>query len=178
MTVTISIPPGLAYGANEAVPDMQQGMSVEDAIYHTVHGYPGGVVALAARMGVSPNTLTHKANPNNTTHYLHPRELVAAQHMSGNAAVLHAMAAQLGYACTTALPDQSGGDPVEAFMRMQVAFADLVRAVADPLAEQGHAVTSNEMRRADAMAGDLHTAIGHVLASLRGRMRKAQETAQ
>lgn len=152
---------------------MPQGMSVEDAIYHTVHGYPGGVVALAARMGVSSNTLTHKANPNNTTHYLHPRELVAMQYLSGNTEVLHAMAAQLGYTCTTAMPDQSGGDPVEDFMRLQVAFSDLVRAVADPLSGQRDAVTSNEMRRADAMAGDLHTAIGHMLASLRGRMRPA-----
>ena len=70
--------------------------TVADAIYHTVHGYPGGVVALAARMGVSPNTLTHKANPNNATHHLHPAELVAMQQLSGNAAVLHAMAAALG----------------------------------------------------------------------------------
>jgi len=172
MAVTISIPPSVAYGANEAVPNKPEGMSIDDAIYHTVHGYPGGVTALAARMGVSPNTLTHKVNPNNTTHHLHPRELMAMQYLSGDATVLHAMAAQLGYTCTAALPDQSGGDPVDAFMRLQVAFADLVRAVADPLAEQGHAVTSNEMRRADAMAGDLHTAIGHVLVSLRGRMRK------
>ena len=59
MAVAISIPPGVAYGADEAVPDTQGGMSVEDAIYHTVHSYPGGVTALAARMGVSPNTLAH-----------------------------------------------------------------------------------------------------------------------
>ena len=177
MAVTISIPPGVAYGADEAVPDTQGGMSVEDAIYHTVHNSPGGVTALAARMGVSPNTLTHKANPNNATHHLHPRELVTLQHMSGNAAVLHAMASQLGYTCTAALPDQTGGDVVEAFMHMQRALANLVCAVADPLAQHGDAVTRNEMRRAEAMAGDMHTAIGHVLASMRGSMRKAPEVA-
>ena len=177
MAVTISIPPGVAYGADEAVPDTQGGMSVEDAIYHTVHNYPGGVTALAARMGVSPNTLTHKANPNNATHHLHPRELVTLQHMSGNAAVLHAMAGALGYAVNAATPDQAGGDPVEATMRLQVAFADLIKAIADPLAQHGDAVTRNEMRRAEAMAGDMHTAIGHVLASMRGSMRKAPEVA-
>lgn len=177
MAVTISIPPGLAYGAGEAVPNTPTGMSIEDAIYHTVHSYPGGVAALAARMGVSPNTLTHKANPNNATHHLHPRELVTLQHMSGNAAVLHAMAGALGYTCTDAQPDQTGGDVVEAFMHMQRAFADLVCAVADPLAQHGDAVTRNEMRRAEEMAGHMHTAIGHVLASLRGGMRKAPEVA-
>lgn len=55
MRATVSIPAGLAYGAGESVPDMPQGLSVQDAIYHTVHGYPGGVAAIAARMGVSAN---------------------------------------------------------------------------------------------------------------------------
>ena len=177
MAVTISIPPGVAYGADEAVPDTQGGMSIEDAIYHTVHSYPGGVTALAARMGVSPSTLTHKANPNNATHHLHPRELVTLQHMSGNAAVLHAMAGALGYAVNAATPDQAGGDPVEATMRLQVAFADLIKAIADPLArckaEPGKPVTGNEVRRADYYAQEVHAAIGHVLGTLRGHARPA-----
>ncbi|MBP3980856.1 phage regulatory CII family protein [Acidovorax sp. JG5] len=177
MSVSFSIPPAAAYGDNEALPDMPAGLTVEDAIYHTVHGHPGGVAALAARMGVSPNTLTHKANPNNTTHHLHPRELVALQHMSGNAAVLHAMASQLGYTCTLALPDQACGCPVEATMRLQVAFAELLKAVADPLArckaEPGKPVTGNEVRRADYYAQDLHAAIGHVLGTLRAHARPA-----
>ena len=104
MKATISSPPGLAYGADDVVPDMPEGLSVEDAIYHTVHGYPGGVTALAARMGVSANTLTHKANPNNSTHHLHPRELVAMQYLSGNAAVLQSMAHSLRYTCTPLQP--------------------------------------------------------------------------
>lgn len=175
MGINVSIPAGLAYGADEAVPDMPRGMTVEDAIYHTVHGYPGGVVALAARMGVSANTLTHKANPNNTTHHMHPRELVALQHMSGDAAVLHAMAAALGYTAQRATPDQADGDMVEASMRLQVAFADLMRAVADPLArvavEPGKPVTGNEVRRAEYQGHELHAALAHMLAAMRSHMR-------
>ena len=177
MRATVSIPPGLAYGADEPVPDMPQGLTVQDAIYHTVHDYPGGVAALAARMGVSPNTLTHKANPNNATHHLHPLELVKLQHMSGNAAVLHAMAAALGYTVTRATPDQSGGDMVEATMRLQVEFADLLRAVADPLArvagDAAKPVTGNEMRRAEYHAQETQAAMAHLLATLRGHMRRA-----
>lgn len=178
MPINVSAPPSVAYGADEGLPDMPLGMGVDDAIYHTGHSYPGGVHALAARMGVSVNTLTHKLNPNNATHHLHPRELVALLELSGNPAVLQAMAARLGYTVAAAVPDQSGGDPVEAFMALQCAFADLVRAVADPLALHGAdgsagAVTPNELRRASAMAADLHAAVGHVLAALRGRMRKA-----
>lgn len=174
MKVTISIPPGLAYGADETPPDMPQGMTIEDAIYHTVHNYPGGVTALAARMGVSPNTLTHKANPNNSTHHMHPRELVSMQYMSGDVSVLQSMAHSLRYTCTPIAADQSGGDPVEAFMHMQMALAEFVRAVADPLQSRAPgAVTRNEMRRAEEFAAELQASIGYMLASLRGHMRPA-----
>lgn len=175
MGITISIPPGAAYGAGEDVPDKPVGMSVEDAIYHTVHGYPGGVTALAARMGVSPNTLTHKVNPHNSTHHLHPRELVAMQYLSGDVSVLHAMAAALGYTCTPAVPDQAGGDPVEAFMHLQHSFSELVRSIADPLArmrtDPNKMVTQAEMRRANDHAGNHHATVDGALAALRGHMR-------
>lgn len=174
MKATISSPPGLAYGADDVVPDMPEGLSVEDAIYHTVHGYPGGVAALAARMGVSANTLTHKANPNNSTHHLHPRELVAMQYLSGNAAVLQSMAHSLRYTCTPIASDQTGGDPVEAFMHMQMALAEFVRAVADPLQDRRPGqVTRNEMRRAEECAAELQGAVGYMLASLRAHTRPA-----
>ena len=135
------------------MPDTPQVMSVPDAIYHTVHGYPGGVAALAARMG----TLTHKANPNNTNHYVRPDELVALQHFSGNVAVLMAMAAAL--------------------VRFQVEVADLVRAVGEPaerLAESPAAhATGNELRRVEYHAQELSAALAHLVASLRARMRPA-----
>ena len=169
MHSTIRIPVGAAYGADEALPDMPQALTVADAIYHTVHGYPGGVVALAARMGVSPNTLTHKANPNNATHHLHPAELVAMQQLSGNAAVLHAMAAALGYTCIPAVADQSGGDPVDAFMLQAAAQGKYVAAAADAHAN-AHA---NEVNRVARMAEDLIDTTTALLSVLRGRMRKA-----
>lgn len=171
MHSTIRIPVGAAYGADEALPDMPQALTVADAIYHTVHGYPGGVVALAARMGVSPNTLTHKANPNNATHHLHPAELVAMQQLSGNAAVLHAMAAALGYTCIPAVADQSGGDPVDAFMLQAAAQGKYVAAVADAM--RTPTPTPNEVSRVARLAEDLIDATTSLLAVLRGRMRKA-----
>lgn len=175
------MPTHLAYGADEAVPTSAVGQDVTDALYHTVHSYPGGVTALAARLGMSANTLTHKVNPNNTSHHLHPKEVVAVMHMSGNAAALHAMAEQVGYTCTAALPDQSGGDPVEAFMHLQEAFGGFVCSLADPMARgataSGSAVKLSEMRRAEAMAGTLHTAIGNALAALRAQMRAEPKAA-
>lgn len=177
MRISISIPPGFGYVDGEAVPDRPELMSIADAAYHTAHGYPGGVTALAARMGVPVGTLTHKVNPNNDSHHLRPDELLSLQYLSGNAAVLHAMAAHLGYTCTRAMPDQSGGNTVEAFMRLQVAFAEVVRAIADPLSrmetDANSWVTRAELRRVDAMVGDLHTATAHLVGAMRACHRPA-----
>lgn len=178
MRTTISIPPGLAYGADEAMPDMPESMSVDDAIYHTVHDYPGGVAALAPRMGVPSSTLTHKANPNNATHYMRPGELVKLQHISGSAAILHAMAAALGYTIVRATPSQAQGSMLAATTHAQAEFADFMRAAADPVvrieAGQGSATpTPNEVRRAQYHAHEAHAAIDQVVASMRANQRPA-----
>lgn len=177
MRATISIPAGLAHVAGETMPDTPQPMSVQDAIYHTVHGYPGGVAALAARMGLPAGTLTHKANPNNDSHFLRPDELVAMQHFSGSVAVLQAMAAALGYTVARATPDQSGGEPVQALVRLQVEMADLARAVGDPLArmaaQPGAHPSNNELRRVQHHAEETTAAIAHLVGALRAQQRPA-----
>jgi hypothetical protein len=171
MKATVSVPPHLAHGADEPFPSTVVGQDILDAVYNTVHCYPGGVTALAARMGMSPNTLTHKANPNTNTHQPNPRELIDMQVFSGNYSVLHAMAEALGHTCTRATPDQSGGDPVDTFTRLQVAHADFCRSVADALLLGDGEVSRNQMRSADHMGQELLALTGHTLAMLRARMR-------
>lgn len=177
MRATISIPAAFGYVDGEPMPDTPQPMSVPDAIYHTVHGYPGGVAALAARMGLPVGTLTHKANPNNATHHMRPDELVAMQHFSGDAAVLMAMAAALGHTVTCATPDLSGGSPGVALVRLQAEFADLVRAVSDAVerlsSQPATHVTGNEIRRVEFHAQEVQAAMSHAVAALRGHMRPA-----
>lgn len=169
---------GASHVDGRGSPDTGGPMSIDDAVYHVVHGGPGGVESLAPRLGMPVGTLTHKANPNNTTHFLRPRELVDAQLFTGQAHVLHAMAAALGFVCTRATPDQIGGDPVEAVMRLQMAEADFARAVADAVLVGEGRVTRNEIRRAEAMAQELIATVGHALAMLRGRMRPAPPPAE
>ncbi len=170
---TMSSGPG--HVDNGATPDMAGPMSIDDAVYHVVHGGPGGVESLAPRLGVPVGTLTHKANPNNATHFMRPRELVDAQVFTGQAHVLHAMAAALGFVCTRATPDQAGGDPVEAVMRLEVAQADFIRALADAVQAGDGQVTRNQVRRAEAMGQELIASVGHAVAMLRGRMRPAPQ---
>ena len=173
MHCSFSMSTGGGHVDDEGAPDRAGPMSIDDAAYHVVHGGPGGVESLAPRMGLPVGTLTHKANPNNTTHFLRPTELVAAQLFSGRAHVLHAMAAALGYVCTRATPDQAGGEPVEAVMRLEVAQADFVRALADAVLVGEGQVTRNQVRRAEAMGHELIASVGHAVAMLRGRMRPA-----
>ncbi|WP_343593808.1 phage regulatory CII family protein [Paracidovorax wautersii] len=172
MSVTFSVPPALAYGAGEGLPYIDRAQEVAQAAYHLAHGYPGGIAPLAVRMVVSPNTLTHKVNPRNTTHHLTLVEAVAMQMVAGNASILHSMAAVLGYVVHRATPDQAGGCPVQALVRANAEWADLLRAVGDPLEAGADAVpTPNALRRVGYHAQEAHAAIDHMVAALRGRMR-------
>lgn len=68
-------------------------MKIEDAIYSTVHSF--GLEELAVKLGMSRNTLQHKANPHDEGHYFRPRELVAIQALTRDFAIAHAMAGEL-----------------------------------------------------------------------------------
>lgn len=175
MKATFSVPDRFAYGGDEPVPNRVRGQDVADAAYNTAHGYAGGIGALALRMGVNKNTLTNKVNTENDTHHLSLREAVTMQAMSGNCSILHAMAEALGYTCTRATPDQSFGDPVDTFMRLQSESGEFSRAVADAVRVGQGNVSANNMRRAEYQGQELHAAIDHTMAMLRSRMRAAPE---
>ncbi|KTT14736.1 phage regulatory CII family protein [Pseudacidovorax intermedius] len=168
---TMSSGPG--HVDNGAAPDMAGPMSMDEAVWHVVHDYEGGLDEVARHLGIPSGTLQHKVNRNNKTHYLRPEELLAAMLFTGNAHALHAMAAALGFVCTRATPDQAGGDPVEAVMRLEVAQADFIRALADAVLAGDGQVTRNQVRRAEAMGQELIASVGHAVAMLRGRMRPA-----
>lgn len=149
--------------------DIAPGMDVCDAAHLIAHHHPGGVAALATRMGVNAGTLQNKLNSNNNSHHLTLKESVLLQEAAGNAAVLHAMAQQLGYTCVRAIPAQDGGNPMEAFLHVETAKANFTRSVAD--AFYGKETNSrNEVRRATDMANDLFAAVGALLGVLASRV--------
>ncbi|SFE88521.1 hypothetical protein SAMN04489711_106263 [Paracidovorax wautersii] len=150
--------------------DTPGGADLLEAIYQTVHTFLPGTKVLADALGMSVDVLRQKANRNNGQHVFHPQQLVALQRAAGNAAILHSMARALGYTVTRGAPDQSGGDPVEAFMRFQLAVSEVVRAAADAMLEPGH-VTTNQVRRVDYQVQDLHASGDALLAAVRGRLR-------
>ena len=70
-------------------------MNITDAAYNTVHDYPGGASALAARMGIkSPAVLNSKVNPNTDTHHLTLAEASKIMAITGDFRILQALAAE------------------------------------------------------------------------------------
>lgn len=74
-------------------------MNTKDAAYLTGRNYPGGVPALAARMGMDADELNRKLKPGHANGIsLDEAEVIMA--LSGDHRILHAMAAELGYVCS------------------------------------------------------------------------------
>lgn len=99
-------------------------MNVKDAAYAIAHDYPGGVPALATRMGVSRNVLQNKLNPAVEYHKLTLDEAMRLQALTGDPRILHAMAEELGYVCVS-LPGNSGGSDMELLDSFLTVLKDL-----------------------------------------------------
>ena len=70
-------------------------MNIIDAAYNTVHDYPGGASALAARMGIkSPAVLNSKVNPNTETHHLTLAEASKLMALTGDFRILQALSVE------------------------------------------------------------------------------------
>lgn len=164
MALSFSLGAVGVYGDMGAEADIARGLDVLDAAALIAQKTPGGVPALAQRMGVSANTLQHKLNPNNATHHLTLREAMALQQVSGMPHVLHAMAAGLDFIALRCRPDDAQGDVVEAFMRVQQAMGEFTAAAAD--AQLGRGVTRNALRRVEHQANEAMASISHLVSAL------------
>lgn len=174
MGASLSALSSAANGEKQAHADIGRGMDILDAAHLIGHHTAGGAKVLAARMGVSENTLQHKLNPNNTRHHLNLRETVLLQQVSGLPYVLNAMAAALGYVALPARPDVAEGDPLEAFFFLQQAHGDLTAAAADVL-RTGKAITTNELRRLEFQANEAIAGITSLLNAVAARVPQRGE---
>lgn len=175
MGSTFAIGVGFGYGVSAADADIARGMCLQDAARLISDRFKGGVPALAEAMGVSANTLQHKLNPNNTRHKLTMDEALAIQQASGLPFVLQAMASAMRHSCVPEAPDQSGGNPVEAFMRYQHGLGDFTASVADALLGDGP-VNRNKFRRVQAFASDVMVLTGYLVAAVAQRVPQQPST--
>lgn len=161
------------YGEKHVHADIARGMDVLDAAFLIAQETPGGVQALAHRMGVSPNTLQHKLNPNNVSHHLSLKEAVALQTVSGLPYVLYAMSAALDHVCLRSRPDVAEGDAWEAFRFLQQSMGELTAAAAEALRGDG-AVSANAHRRVEHQANELIAGVSALVNAVAARSPKRE----
>ncbi|MEN2387968.1 phage regulatory CII family protein [Comamonas sp. A7-5] len=175
MGSTFTVGADSGYGDLHGESDTGRGMCLQDAARLVAERFPGGVPALAEAMKVSANTLQHKLNPNNTRHKLTMDEALAIQQASGLPFVLQAMASAMRHSCVPEAPDQSGGNPVEAFMRYQHGLGDFTASVADALLGDGP-INRNKFRRVQAFASDVMVLTGYLVAAVAQRVPQQPST--
>lgn len=146
------------------------GLDVRDAAYHTAHSFPGGVPALAQRMGMSQNTLAHKVSLHNETHHLTLREAVTMQEVSQDKRIAQAMCAALGGVFVD-LSCDGKSTTMEQVMHMAKEFGDVLGSINGAVADGE--VTPNEMQECERQAAELMAALNAVLAQVRSMMPKA-----
>jgi hypothetical protein len=119
-----------------------------DAFHHSVHTAPGGCESLAPRMGMSAAILRNKANPNSSTNKPTLDEADRLMALTGDYAVLHALAENHGFVCTR-IDEQPGGDmavleaTTDVWARLGDLGSEVHRALADGRIEP-HEVKSIE----------------------------------
>lgn len=147
-------------------------MNIRDAIYQTVHRAAGGVEALAVRMGLRVQILRNKANPNSATNYLSPLELDALMELTGDYAVLHALAQNHGHVCLRVDVESAPSDMAvlelvaKAWSASSDVGAEVYAALADGIVEP------HELERVKAKVYNTTKAMNELLRRLEGMAEK------
>lgn len=117
-------------------------MNVQDAAYGTVHDYPGGSESLAPRIGMSAAVLRGKVNPHNDRNVLALAEADQIMGVTGDFRMLHALAAQHGFALAP-IESEGGGDITVAMLGAAAAKGDLATVITRAL--QDGLISGNEL---------------------------------
>lgn len=144
---------------------------VLDAAYHTVHDYPGGAPALAARLGKRPAVLCHEVapGPSNASAKFGLMDAMRIMAMTGDHRVLFSACGALGYvAVPTPEHHQTGDDAVDVAAALSAAcdatqrWGELIGSVGD--SPRDGRVTGNELARIAKEWGQVVAAGQHLVA--------------
>lgn len=147
-------------------------MNYKDAFHKTVHSYPGGVEALAPRMGYTAGLLRNKANPNSSTNVLTMDDAHQGMQFSGDYSTLHAFAASLGHTCTK-VDEQPAGDMavLESATDIWAKLGDLGAEVHKALAD--HRIEPHEVKAIEAATFAAFRPMMQLLARVNAMCEKA-----
>lgn len=131
-------------------------MDVRDALHEAVLGYPGGVTALSARMGLAESTLRNMANPNGE--HNNPWSLARLRQVLAycpSRLPIHALAEEAGGVFVpVVLPAEATlPDLYQQVTKLAAEFGDVVREVQQD-ARDGR-ITPRELGRIDKQIAEL-----------------------
>ena len=148
-------------------------MNQHDALYKVARAYPGGVEALATRMGISANVLRNKLAPTIATHYPSFEEVSAIVELCQSAGVadahlpLHALLVRHGMAAfVVPQPDCVGSDDLSQTVCRVMSQVGAVAAAVSTALMDGK-VSADE---ADLIEREFHGALS-ALGEWRARLR-------
>lgn len=146
--------------------------SVLDAAYLTAHDYPGGIAALAVRIGAkNASVLSHKLNPNNQDNHLTVSDLMVIMVMTGDHRALHAACLSLGYMALP-LPESTDDATADSITDTVKEFSEFLQSVTAALADKK--ITKTELRTVRKELSDLVSAssrLESILASMEAKQR-------
>jgi hypothetical protein len=147
-------------------------MNILDTLYKTAHDFAGGCEALAQRLGMSAQVLRNKVNPNSASNTASLEDADRIMAITGNHAVLHALARNHGYVCVRVENDCAASDMavLELVMQVWAASGDVGAEVHATLADG--IVEQHEIVRVEAAVYRVNQALNQMVARLRGMAQK------
>ena len=141
-------------------------MDVLDAFYHSCHDYPGGIEALAPRLGIQAGVLRNKAcrtNSQNKPTFAEARDICE---LTGDHRMLQAFAASLGYVCVKVDQDVTAGDMavLELVTQSMSAHGNFGAAIHAALADGR--VDKHELKAIGEAGFEMHRIVEEVVARL------------
>lgn len=151
-------------------------MDLLDVIHEAAHGYPGGVEAIAARMGKNPGTMRKKLLPNEDTHDLTVKELRKIVDYCDTDRVAQAFADERGLMCIKK-PDfeaLSDKEILDLFLDLAAQQGEWAREISKAMASGE--IDWNELVKIRKEYDEFITAAAEVMNRLQSFMAVSEET--
>ncbi|MEY2686585.1 MAG: hypothetical protein RL375_783 [Pseudomonadota bacterium] len=132
-------------------------MNITDALYRAAHNYPGGLEALAMRMGISASSLAHKVSPNYPGAHCSPTEVVMIMEFTSDHSALQAMAGRMRYMLLPMVPDgEMDGEFAQRLAGSVKEFGEFIAEISSDLSDGR--VTDNELKRIERELAEMQSA--------------------
>lgn len=150
-------------------------MNTLDVIHEVAHDYPGGVEAIAARMGKNPGTMRKKLLPNEDTHDLTVKELLKIIDYCNTDRIAQAFADERGLMCIKKPDFESLSDKeiLDLFLDLQAKQGEWAREISKSM-ENGD-IDWNELVAIRKEYDEFITAAAEVMNRLQSFMAVSEE---